>query len=304
MVAAGLGVVWSLAARPATPMAVAAVLGAALLVRLLGSRDLRPVATCVAALAVVSEAGILARIADAGPPAAATVAVIVAGVLAVAARALPDRRERVALELTALGASVIAFIPAGDNAHWASIALLAAGTAAAVVALAPDHHRVGWLAGALLTLSGWVRLALADVETPEAYSTGPALALLVVGFLARRADRELSSWRAYGPGLTTGLLPSLAMILGDDDLRRPLLLGLAALIVVLAGVRSRLQAPLVLGGAVLALDALIQIAPYADAVPRWVSIGGAGLLLLVLGVTFERRLRDARALVAKLAELS
>jgi hypothetical protein len=54
---------------------------------------------------------------------------------------------------------------------------------------------------------------------------------------------------------------------------------------------------------VLAVDALIQIGPYAAALPRWVSIGGAGLLLLVLGVSFERRLRDLRRVAARLAAL-
>ena len=54
----------------------------------------------------------------------------------------------------------------------------------------------------------------------------------------------------------------------------------------------RLQAPLVLGGAVLAVDALVQLAPYLveayDAVPRWVTIGLLGLALLGAG-------RDLRA---------
>jgi hypothetical protein len=303
-VAAGIGLVWSLAARPATPLAIGGVLVAAATVRAFGARDLRGlVATAVAALAVIGEAGVLARIADQSRPVAGTVAVIAAGLLAVGAGLIGKEVERAVLEVTALGGAAVAFLTVSDNAVWTSNALLAGGTAAALVALRKDRHRVGWLAGALLTLSSWVRLAHANVEQPEAYTAGPAVALLVVGWFARRRNSELSSWQAYGAGLTTGLLPSLAVTLGNDDLARPLLLGGVALGVVLAGVRSRLQAPLVVGGAVLALDALIQLGPYAAAVPRWVSIGGAGLLLLVLGTTFERRLREVRRVAAKLGDL-
>ncbi len=39
----------------------------------------------------------------------------------------------------------------------------------------------------------------------------------------------------------------------------------------------------------LAVDALHLLTPYAAALPRWVSLGAAGLLLLVLGATYELR---------------
>ena len=65
----------------------------------------------------------------------------------------------------------------------------------------------------------------------------------------------------------------------DSGDLRPLLLALVAAAVLAAGVARRLQAPLVLGAAVLAIDALVQLAPYLaaayDAVPRWVTIGAA-----------------------------
>jgi hypothetical protein len=81
---------------------------------------------------------------------------------------------------------------------------------------------------------------------------------------------------------------------------RPLLLGLAALVITLAGARLRLQALLLLGGAVLAMDALHELTPYViqvvGALPRWLPPALAGLLLLVVGATYEQRLRDARRL--------
>ncbi len=48
------------------------------------------------------------------------------------------------------------------------------------------------------------------------------------------------------------------------------------------------------GGALL-LIAVVELAPYGWALPRWVLIGAAGLLLLLGGITWESRVRDGRA---------
>ena len=70
------------------------------------------------------------------------------------------------------------------------------------------------------------------------------------------------------------------------------------LVVTLAGAHYRLRAPLLLGGSVLALDALHELAPQViqvfDALPRWAPPALIGLLLLAIGATYEQRLRDAR----------
>ena len=60
----------------------------------------------------------------------------------------------------------------------------------------------------------------------------------------------------------------------------------------LVGARGRLQAPLVVGAGVLVVVALDLLGPYAAALPRWLSLGGAGTLLLVVGATYEQRRRD------------
>ncbi|NED38195.1 hypothetical protein G3I64_37835, partial [Streptomyces sp. SID8499] len=94
------------------------------------------------------------------------------------------------------------------------------------------------------------------------------------------------------------LAPSLAAAWTDPHATRPWLLGVVALLVTLLGARHRLRAPLLLGGAVLVLDALHESAPYlariADALPRWALAALAGLLLLTVGATYERRLREVR----------
>jgi hypothetical protein len=77
---------------------------------------------------------------------------------------------------------------------------------------------------------------------------------------------------------------------------RPLLLTGGALLVVLAGAGARLQAPLVLGAGTLVVLGLDAALPVAAQLPRWVTIGAAGLLLLWLGATAEHRLARLREL--------
>ncbi|WP_373465256.1 SCO7613 C-terminal domain-containing membrane protein [Streptomyces sp. V1I6] len=153
----------------------------------------------------------------------------------------------------------------------------------------------------------WVRLAASDVTSPEAYTLPVTAAALTLGVLRRRKDPQASSWTAYGPGLAATLVPSLVAAWGDEHWLRPLLLGLAALAVTLAGARLKLQALLVLGGAVLALDALHELAPYVaqvvGALPRWLPPALVGLLLLGVGATYEQRLRDARRLRESLGRM-
>jgi hypothetical protein len=154
------------------------------------------------------------------------------------------------------------------------------------------------MAAALFVLAGWVRLGTWNVTDPEAYTLPVTVPALFVGALRRRRDPSATSWTAYGPGLTVTLAPSLLAAWTDPHWTRPLLLGTAALAVTLLGARHRLQAPLVLGGTTLALDALHELAPYlaqvVGALPRWAPPALAGLLLLALGATYEQRIRDAR----------
>jgi len=65
---------------------------------------------------------------------------------------------------------------------------------------------------------------------------------------------------------------------------------------VVAGARSRLQAPATIGGVTLLVLALNTLGPVAARLPRWATIGAAGLLLLWLGATAERRLTELRHL--------
>jgi hypothetical protein len=324
----------------ALPAVAVALLAGAVAAR--GPQEMRPwrvglVATSV--LVVVAEAAALARYAGAGWPAVWSLAL---GLLATAAAAAaltvslrtapqdafwgPLHTAVVAVGAAATVADAAALARWGGSALagcglaagpalalaaldgdrlW--VALLATGLGLAVVATTPQRHQLGWAAGLVLAASSWVRLADAQVDAPEAYTVPAGVALLVVGALRRRRDPAYGSWAAYGSGLSLILVPSLLRAVTDSGDLRPLLLAVVAAGVLVAGVARRLQAPLVLGAAVLATDALVQLAPYLaaayDAVPRWVTIGVLGLALLGAGATYEQRVRDLRRVGRRVAGL-
>jgi hypothetical protein len=142
------------------------------------------------------------------------------------------------------------------------------------------------------------------VHAPEAYTLPSAAALLVVGAVRLHRDRSAGTVAALGPGLTLALLPSLLWSLAEAPGLRALLLGLGCLMLVLGGVRLAWSAPVRAGASAGALLVLRLAAPYVGAaVPRWVLIGLAGSLLIVVGTTWERRLAEARTLASYVRRL-
>ncbi|MFF4915136.1 SCO7613 C-terminal domain-containing membrane protein [Streptomyces tendae] len=241
------------------------------------------------------------------PPHTALLVLVVPAVAALIASRSSASRASVPVEVAGAAAMLLALALAVPDPPMLALVLSLCGVVAAATALRPERRAVGWAAAALWLAAAWVRLAAWEVGTPEAYTlpvTGPAL---VVGFLRRRRDTAVSSWTAYAPGLAATLVPGLLAAWDDQHWLRPLLLGVAALAVTLVGARRRLQAPLVLGAGALALVALHELAPYltqvVGALPRWVPPALAGLVLLVLGATYEHRLRDARRLREALGRL-
>ncbi|WLW56433.1 SCO7613 C-terminal domain-containing membrane protein [Streptomyces sp. YU58] len=232
---------------------------------------------------------------------AASTALLVLAVPAVAALLAPrldGPRTTVPVEATGAAAGLLAIGLAVTDPPLLALVLALCGVITAGTAVRPDRRPLGYAATALFVLATWVRLASWDIATPEAYTLPVTVPALLVGALRRRRDPRASSWIAYGPGLAATLVPSLAAAWGDPGWTRPLLLGAAALAVTLLGARHHLQAPLLLGGSVLALVALHELAPYiaqvAGTLPRWVPPALAGLLLLALGATYEQRIRDVR----------
>ncbi|PTM94622.1 SCO7613 C-terminal domain-containing membrane protein [Streptomyces sp. VMFN-G11Ma] len=215
---------------------------------------------------------------------------------------------RVPVEITGAAAGLLAVGLALTDAPMLALVPALCAVIAAGTAVRPDRRSVGYAAAALFLLASWVRLAAWDVGVVEAYTLPATVPALCVGAWRRHRDPEASSWTAYGPGLAATLLPSLAAAWNDAHWTRPLLLGAAALLLTLLGARHRLRAPLVLGGSVLVLDALRELAPplvrMADALPGWVPPAFAGCLLLVLGATYEQRIRDVRRVREALGRMS
>ncbi|MGW0823997.1 SCO7613 C-terminal domain-containing membrane protein [Streptomyces sp. NPDC002845] len=232
------------------------------------------------------------------PEHTALLVLVVPAAAALLAARLKDSPATVPVEVTGAVAGLLAIGLTVTEPPLLALTLALCGVVAAGTAVRPDRRYVGYAAAVLFVLATWVRLGAWGVGSPEAYTLPVTVPALVVGVLRRRHDPQASSWTAYGPGLAATLVPSLLAAWGDPHWLRPLLLGAAALAVTLTGARYRLQAPLVLGGAVLALVALHELAPYiaqvVGALPRWVPPALAGLALLAAGATYEQRLRDAR----------
>ncbi|WP_127502490.1 SCO7613 C-terminal domain-containing membrane protein [Actinoplanes solisilvae] len=163
--------------------------------------------------------------------------------------------------LIALGAALVLVLPAG----WRRPGAL--GSAAVVALSIPAGLGLPW----------WTTLILDG--------------LLLAGGVWLGRDR--SSWIAYGPALAVAFLPPLALVLDEDGhpLRR-LLLGAAGVAVVIAGVMVRLRAPVLTGGSVLVVLSLHELAEIWDLIPRWIPLAVAGLVLVLIATTLERRRRD------------
>lgn len=205
------------------------------------------------------------------PEVVALLVLVVPVAAALLAARLDDSVTTVTVEATGAVAGFVAIGLAVADPPLLALVLSLCGVIAAGTAVRPDRRDVGYAAVALFVLAAWVRLAAWRVGLPEAYTLPVTVPALLVGALRRRRDPAASSWTAYGPGLTVTLLPSLATAWSDVEWTRPLLLGAAGLLLTLLGARHRLRAPLVLGGSVLALVTLHELAPYlvqvTDALP-------------------------------------
>lgn len=268
----------------------------------------RLVGACAAVLAAGGLVGAGAAAAHAGPAVSGLALLVVPAATAAVGARLGRHPVAVAVEGAGAAVALCALGLTVERPALLSAALAVGGVLAAATAVRPERRpAAGWVAAVLFLLAAWVRLAVWGVTTPEAYTLPVTVAALVVGVLRRRRDPEASSWTAYGPGLAATLLPSLLAAWADPHWARPLLLGLGALVVTLLGARFRLQALLLLGGVVLALGGLHELAPYVvqvvGALPRWLPPALAGALLLAVGATYEQRLRDARRLRERLGRM-
>ncbi len=200
----------------------------------------------------------------------------------------------------------------GESALVRAAALFTALALAHIASAATSARPVagpvfGWTTLGVLVVGGVIALASAQVDPFDLVTAAIGIALIGAGWFRMRRSPELGSWPALGPGLAVLLIPPLFADFTDPQLWRIVTLGIVAVVVLVVGAVRRLQAPLLLGGAVLLVHALVQLWPWItdlyEAVWWWLWLGIAGVLLVVLAATYERQLRLARGTIRSIAAL-
>jgi hypothetical protein len=219
-----------------------------------------------------------------------------------AARVARPGVDRPVLEITALvlGLGGVAF-PVDDAVT--TLVLTIVGSAVALVAvLHRDRDQVAWLGTGILGVAALLRVS-AELTLPELATAPAAVLLLVAGLRRMQNDPEAASLRVLGSGLTLALLPTLLLSIDEPVSLRAALLGAGALVTLGAGISQRWAAPFLAGAGVLAVLAVRHLGPVAEALPRWISLGSVGVLLLAVAITWEARRRQLEVAERYLAAL-
>ncbi|MDR2983926.1 MAG: hypothetical protein LBV34_03710, partial [Nocardiopsaceae bacterium] len=276
-------------------------------------------ASCLSVLAAaaLTESGVVAA-GRARWQAGLAVLVVAGGAQLVAAMLARRARRRVAASANRADLAIevtgwlVAAAGIGQCLGWpaaVSAATAIAGVICLGVAARADRRPAVW-AGIALCYAAWcVGLAANGVHIPELYTGPAAFSALAAGWRAsHRETRRGRSWLACGPGLVLLLLPSLVAGWDGYGQIRPVAVGAAAVVVAIAGARTRTQAPLLAGTAVAVLDAARALGPgvarLMQTVPGWVPVAAGGVVLLWAGATYEARLSNLRAMRRSLASMS
>ena len=229
-----------------------------------------------------------------------TVVGAAAGGWLVAAAVRRDRHHALGTETAAAVAFVLGVpLAATGGARWLGVAFAVLAVASAVVAVwRADRRWLQWVAAVSSSAASWSIFADAGVETVEVYTAPPALLLVGLAAARLRARPDVSSWPLLGSGLGLLTVPTVVQLTDDPgDLPRLAVAVTLGAALVVAGRVWALQSPLVVGVTVCGVAALTQHAVVTQALPRWVLLAAAGVLLLWLSISYEaqrRRLTVAR----------
>ncbi|MCU1371350.1 MAG: integral rane protein, partial [Ilumatobacteraceae bacterium] len=218
-------------------------------------------------------------------------------------------RMREVVEAVALGVYLVALVVTVGRADPDAVSVvLGAGVIGfGLHAVRPGRSALGVLSATELLALVWLRLDQADVVTVEAYTLPLALLLLGTGLIGARLHDEgegPASWVSLGPAAVVGLAPTVWLAFTEPGSIRPLAGLVAGAVVLVAGVAWSKRALVDAGTVTVVLLGLRQIAPVVGEVPNWVTIGATGVLLIVVGATFEQRRRDLKAVLQRYSALT
>lgn len=245
-------------------------------------------------------------------------AALVVLVIAAAAQSRLGGRVRAIIAQVILGlvlavvtvVELIAIEPGALGATRAITVLVVLGLvhlAAFVLDRAPFTQAIAWLAIGLAAIVAVVVIARDVVDPLEGATLPLAAALLAAGAVHLRRVPAARSWAWLAPGILVLLLPSLVATFTDDALWRLVALGLACVALIVVGALARLQAPLILGSGIVLVHAIRTFAPQLRAIYEstewwvWAVVGGA--IILFLGFTIERRIRDFKSVATRVSAL-
>jgi len=171
----------------------------------------------------------------------------------------------------------------------------------------PATDTVAWLSTGLAVVVAVIAASRGALDPVEWAAAAVAVPLLIAGSVRLAREPRARSWFWLAPGVAALLVLSLAASFSEQPLWRLVGLGVTCVVAIVIGALLRLQAPLMLGAATVLVHAGRTFAPQVIAIYQltqwwvWAVIGGA--ILLFIGVTFEKRLRDLRSAGARLSQL-
>ncbi|MEI6253209.1 MAG: hypothetical protein WCP30_10415 [Mycobacteriaceae bacterium] len=289
----GWAAVSTAASVVATAVAGVAAVAAALIAH---PAQARPAYAGLGALLGVTFVGIATRAAGAQLPAAgfavavAAAALVLAGVFVL--RAQPA--TGVVFEYLGAATTLVGAVVSAGSTPWLAGALTALAAAAALAALGRDRRVIYSCASGALALGAvWAWLAAARIGVVEAYTAPAAAVTLLAGIVLWRSSPG-RSWLTLGAALVLAIGPTLLLGIRDNDAVRLIVAALLSFAAVVVGAVLRLQAPLCLGAVALLAIGIDQWGADIIRMPRWITLGAVGVLLMWIGATFEHRRRDWR----------
>jgi hypothetical protein len=164
------------------------------------------------------------------------------------------------------------------------------------------------LAAILLAIAAVAVAFARDVIHPVELGTVPiAIALLVTGRIRLLSEPAIRSWRTLAPGLAFLLAPTLLATNVEPELWRLVGLGVVAVAVLIVGAVRKLQAPFILGLAVVLIHGFATFAPQIRAVYEsqewWVWGGLAGIVLVLLAIRYEKRIQNLKSAIVRITAL-